>query len=174
MPPSIPFQNLYLTIKNNTVVRSFRACFPKEFRRFERRANREWKLLINLWTGRNFKPLTQPPLPMKHHACEKGAWLKESRVADMVSTRSLLSRGGQIFQNRVTTSIENLMLLLELCHIFAQEFHVIYVLENNGLMLFFRGFWRNKEKNMRVFTWVGVWSQPLKTFAISCLWYIII
>jgi len=43
----------------------------------------------------------------------------------MVSTRSLLSRGEQICQNRVTISMENLILRLELCHIFAQELHVI-------------------------------------------------
>ena len=42
--------------------------------------------------------------------------------------------------------MENLILSLELCHIFAQEFRVIYILENIGLKLFFLGLWGNYEK----------------------------
>jgi DNA-binding XRE family transcriptional regulator len=42
--------------------------------------------------------------------------------------------------------MENLILCLELCHIFAQEFHVIYILENIGLSLFFHGLWGNYKK----------------------------
>ena len=37
----------------------------------------------------------------------------------------------------------NRILDIVLRTIFAQGFHMIYVLENIGLMLFFRGLWRN-------------------------------
>ena len=71
----------------------------------------------------------------------------------MVSTRSLLSRGAQIFQNRVTNSMGNFVLRLELRHIFAQKFKVVLCSGEHWTDAFLS--WPTgelKKKNTHVFT----------------------